>query len=341
MPNAQSCIAEKKLEDLSTKLEAIEKRIARNEHLSRRHNEAAGRTRTTAKQAKHTVLAMHYADRLAPLVMRAKRLRGTIKTVRHNLATATRMDNDAAERSAPAIMRAAIEQAQAQAEANTVARLSPKEARKRLKAMEHEANRKERVARTRRQRFTAAGIDPDNRLATATRDIDVTGIGKDTKGYVSGIASVLRNKSERLPSRIAAWDRFDSVCDAAFAGLVGAPRYEPAIQTSHSPDMPIARLEAGQVMTLLGRWVGADGWGLLFHVVYLRQSIAELCGKDMGARYDVAARFRAALDGAASFWGFSDDVAVGREARRILMYFDDEARAARPGSSPPRCSSTG
>lgn len=329
MPTLQSSPVEKKLKDLSLKLELMERRIARAQHLAQRNEALAAKPRATAK-AKRLALAAGYAARLPAIEAKAKRLRTTIRTVKHNLRTAIKMDMLAAEQAAPGVLRTAQAQAKAQQEAVALASLSPREAQRRLREAEHAANRIEKARRTRRQRFIAADVDPDERLATSLRDIDVTGLGRDTRAYVSGLASVLRNKGERLPSRIQAWDKFDATCDAACAGLVGSPKFDVAVQTSHSPDMPASRLEAGQVMTLLSRHIGVDGWGLLFAVIFMRRGFSEIVGDDKGrARQDIAARFRAALDGAAQFWGLTDGVAIGREARRILRYFDEEAGAAR------------
>lgn len=329
--------AEKKLAYVQKRMDSAQRMVDRSERLMQRHGSLASKHACNEQMfCKHDRLRSRYGTQYTRWSHKAMKLATELEILKKNQRVAARLDMDAALKAAPEIMRRAVKQAQEAAREAGLAALSPKEARKAAREEEHTENRKLKEQRQRRARLLAADVDPDDRLATAKRDIETRGIGKAQFASVSGLASILRQASDRVPSRVTAWDTFDRICDQACAGLIGSPKYDVSVSGSANPDMPSSRIEAGWIMSLLSKRIGVDGWGLLYHVIYARQSFVELNARGFGLPREIAARFKVALDGAAAFWGYTDDAPVGREARRILATWDQEAglgRITHPGET--------
>lgn len=170
---------------------------------------------------------------------------------------------------------------------------------------------------TKRKRLAAAGVDADPRTAMGRRHFDVIGTGRALRASVNHFNRCFARKSDRTDTRIVAWADFDKHMHKVKAGEIAAPRYEAGVDSSTTPGVADARLDALREDARMRAFLGADYHDLLVAVIYHQRTFSDLSATPDEARF-VGHLFHRAVYILATFWNIRPDNERGRSLSRAL-----------------------
>jgi hypothetical protein len=178
---------------------------------------------------------------------------------------------------------------------NATTRVSPAEAKKTA-----------RVAEERRRRLLQANVDADPRTAMGNREMDVVGLGSSLRASINHFNSCFRKRLDRNNHRIMAWAKFDELQDMVHRGDLKSPGLEPSIDSSRTPDIANAKLEAKRKDSELRNYLGLFAHGVMVDVIFWQRTYTDLVPLH-GDPDGIAFTFKKALDMTAAWFGISAD----------------------------------
>ncbi len=163
-------------------------------------------------------------------------------------------------------------------------------------AADHEKRRKE---------MAQADVVWDPRTAVGRRDIALVNMGANTRASVSRFNTVLFRKAERTEGRQVAWAALERLFDRVGQGDVPEPRFEPGVDTSGTPGVADAKLDAKNIDAQLRGFLDGEKPGthrLLFTAVAGREDDFETLLSVLRSQRKASDVFGDALDRAFQFF---------------------------------------
>ena len=205
----------------------------------------------------------------------------------------------------------------AHARQNATTRVSPAEAKKSA-----------RVAEERRRRLLQANVEADPRTAMGQREMDVIGLGSSLRASINHFNSCFRKRLDRNNHRIMAWAKFDELQDMVHRGDLKSPGLEPSIDSSRTPDIANAKLEAKRKDAELRNYLGLFAHGVMVDVIFWQRTYTDLVPLH-GDADGIAFTFKKALDMTAAWFGISPDDERGHRPRVVVeRHMRQEASAS-------------
>jgi hypothetical protein len=192
---------------------------------------------------------------------------------------------------------------------------SPKQTKRELRDQEQK-----------RKRLEQANVEADPRTAMGQRELDIIGLGSSLRASINHFNSCLRNRLDRTNSRILAWAKFDELQDWVHRGDLKSPGLEPSIDSSSTPDVANAKLEAKRIDADLRRTLGTYMHALMVQVIFWQRPYTEL--PLYGSPKEVGIIFKRALDLTAGWYGIQPDDERGYTASRAIERRNQERRSS-------------
>jgi len=179
------------------------------------------------------------------------------------------------------------------------------------------AKKEARVADERRRRLAQANVDADPRTAMGQREMDVIGLGSSLRASINHFNSCFRKRLDRNNHRIMAWAKFDELQDMVHRGDLKSPGLEPSIDSSRTPDIANAKLEAKRLDAELRNYLGLFAHGVMVDVIFWQRTYTDLVPLH-GDADGVAFTFKKALDMTAAWFGIAPDDERGHRPRVVV-----------------------
>lgn len=187
----------------------------------------------------------------------------------------------------------------------------------------------QRKVRLRRERFASQGDRKqaklraeaglplhDPRTAAGQRQYTVTRTGALTRATTLAYADLFARRANATDVRLAACERYETLIRASHAGQFPEQSFEPRVDNSTVRGIPPGNGDAHNALAQLRDAIGLEGAALLYLRIIENRTARSLAGDELGDERAVQARFIAAVDGAARFFGLATTPALLRTAAR-------------------------
>lgn len=142
----------------------------------------------------------------------------------------------------------------------------------------------------------------DPRTAAGQREHHIEALGAKKRARTRPYADLFLRKANATPERLAACDRYEELVRTSQEGLFPEPAFEPRVDSSNIQSSPLANAAALVSRDALRAYVGVEGEALLYLRIIDSRSARSLAS-EAGDERQVQAKFTAAVDAAARFFG--------------------------------------